>query len=70
MQQEHVGALRRSMYGTRDAPQVWQGEVEKQMKELQFLPSVLHPSLYWCEQRELRVKAHVDDFLCKCPEEE
>lgn len=66
----HVGVLRRSMYGTRDAARVWQGEIEKQMKALQFTLSVLHPSLFRCERRGLLVIAHVDDFLSTGPEQE
>lgn len=66
----HVGVLKRSMYGTRDAPQVWQEEVEKVMTGLQFPSSILYPSLYRCSKRSLLIIAHVDEFLCTGPEEE
>ena len=38
-----VGKLDKAMYGTRDAPQIWQETVEATMLELVFRSSMLHP---------------------------
>ena len=59
-----VGKLEKAMYGTRDAPQIWQGEVRKVMKKLGFEVSLREPSLYHHKERDMDVVAHVDDFLC------
>ena len=59
-----VGKLVKAMYGTRDAPLIWQETVEANMQSLGFLPSKLHPSVYFHRERGLRVLAHVDDFMC------
>ena len=52
------------MYGTRDAPQIWQEVVESKMKSLDFQASGLHPSVYCHHKRGIILLAHVDDFLC------
>ena len=41
----YVGKLDKAMYGTRDAPAVWQEEVEKTMKALGFTPCMSTPCL-------------------------
>jgi hypothetical protein len=51
------------MYGTRDAPQIWQEVVAEVMMRLGFKASLHHPSIYFHLEREIRVIAHVDDFL-------
>ena len=58
------------MYGTRDPPAVWQRLVRKVMTELGFEPSRTTPCVYWHKRRQLRVVAHVDDFLVMGPKEE
>ena len=58
-----VGVLREAMYGTRDAPQIWQ-EVEKAMRDLGFELSILHSSVFYHRIRNVIVVIHVDDFLC------
>ena len=40
-----VGVLRKAMYGTRDAPQIWQNEVRTTMESLGFCMSILQPSV-------------------------
>ena len=40
---QNVGRLRKAMYGTRDAPAVWQRLVKKVMTELGFEPSRTTP---------------------------
>ena len=59
-----VGRLLKAMYGTRDAPLIWQGEVKATMTKIGFEASVLQPAVYYHRARGLYVVAHVDDFLC------
>ena len=59
-----VGMLRKAMYGTRDAPQIWQQEVQKAMESLGFTMSTLQPSVYYHREKDMVVVVHVDDFLC------
>ena len=58
-----VGMLDKSMYGTRDAPIIWQATVDKMLITLGFRCSVLQPGVYIHDCRQLRVMVHVDDFL-------
>jgi hypothetical protein len=55
--------LEKTMYGTRDAPQIWQEVVAEVMGRLRFKASLHHPSIYYHAERDIRVIAHVDDFL-------
>ena len=59
-----VGVLRKAMYGTRDAPQIWQKEVQKALEEVGFEMSILQPSVYFHKEKNMLVIVHVDDFLC------
>ena len=54
-----VVVLRKAMYGTPDAPQIWQEEVEKAMRDLGFELSILHSST---RIRNVIVVIHVDDL--------
>jgi len=67
---QYVGKLKKAMYGLRDAPLVWQGEVRNAMIELGFQPVVSTPCLYYNSLTGVRVLAHVDDFLCTGPKVE
>ena len=67
---QNVGRLRKAMYGTRDAPAVWQRLVRKVMTEMGFEASRTTPCVYWHKRRQLRVVAHVDDFLVTGPKDE
>ena len=40
-----IGKLNKAMYGTRDAPQIWQEVLESKMNEIGFSSSNLHPSV-------------------------
>ena len=62
-----VGLLRKAMYGTRDAPAVWQRLVRRVMAELGFTASRTSACVYVHGARGLRVVAHVDDFLVTGP---
>ena len=59
-----VGLLKRSMYGTRDAPFIWQEEVRRVMEKMGFIASMLQPVVYHHALRKINAVAHVDDFLC------
>ena len=41
-----MGRLEKAMYGTRDAPQVWQEEVRNTMEGLGFIECVTQPGIY------------------------
>ena len=56
--------LEKAMYGTRDAPQIWQKEVQRTMESFGFTMSVLQPSVYYHREKDMIVVVHVDDFLC------
>ena len=58
-----VGVLHKALYGTRDAPQVWQHEVRRTLTELGFRQSIIQPSVYIHDQKGLYLVVHVDDFL-------
>ena len=63
-----VGKLLKSMYGTRDAPQIWQQTVELKLSSLGFVASALHPAIYKHDDKEIRIVVHVDDFCAQGPE--
>ena len=58
-----VGKLQCAMYGTRDAPQIWQEEVGATLGALGFTTSMHQPSMYYHSKRDIKMVAHVDDFL-------
>ena len=60
----YMGKLEKAMYGTRDAPQVWQEEVRKTMEDLGFEECVTQPGIYHHKEKRVQVVSHVDDFLC------
>ncbi len=59
----YVGQLEKAMYGTRDAPAVWQDELEGTLKELGFVSILSTPCLYYHEELDIRIVAHVDDMM-------
>ena len=67
---EMVGLLHRAMYGLREAPAIWQRVVQQLMKELGFRACVTVPCLYYHQERDLLVVAHVDDLLVSGPHDE
>ena len=58
-----MGRLKRAMYGTRDAPLIWQKTLRKVLNNLGFQNSVTTACLYFHKGRDLQVVAHVDDLL-------
>ena len=57
-----VGLLKRSLYGTRDAPSNWEHAIKKVMTDLGFVQGVSNPCLYFHELHDLRCNVHGDDF--------
>ena len=64
---QSVGRLRKAMYGTLDAPAVWQRLVQRVLCSMGFTASRTIPCVYHHRGRQLRVGAHVDDFLVISP---
>ena len=58
------------MYGTRDAPAVWQRLVHRILSELGFNQSRTAACVYVHHRKGFRVVAHVDDFLVTGPRPE
>ena len=55
--------LRRALYGTRDAPAIWQKIMARVMRELVFKPCTSAACVYWHGEKDVQVVAHVDDLL-------
>ena len=63
-QHRYVGKLERPMYGTRDAPMIWQDHLRKTLLDMKFKESVLHAGVFQHETRGVLLRVHVDDMLC------
>ena len=63
MGRDVVGRLKRSMYGTQDAPAVWQRVVGQMLRDRGFLPSRTLACMYYNVETGLNIVAHVDDLL-------
>ena len=59
---DYVGKILKAMYGTRDAPAVWQEEIRALVTSMNFTQSRINPCVYYNRERDLRVNVHVDDF--------
>ena len=62
-QQDLVGLLRQSLYGTRDAAANFQKEVKKFMTRIGFKVGHYNPCTYRHAHRDLRTFVHGDDFV-------
>ena len=51
------------MYGTGDAPQVWQDHLRLVMERLGFAESKMMPGVYFNSSTGIEVATHVDDFF-------
>ena len=60
---KYVGKLVRALYGTRDAPLAWLTVVKSDMSEMGFKECKVTNGVFTHPERDLRVVAHVDDFL-------
>ena len=61
----YVGKLERAMYGTREAPMIWQDHLRETLFDMQFKESVTHPGVFQHETRDILLCVHVDDLLCR-----
>ena len=59
-----VGKLKKAMYGTRDAPQIWADVVRSTLDRLGYKQSLFQPAVYYNLEKDVIVVVHVDDFLC------
>ena len=57
-----VGLLKRSLYGTRDAPSNWEHAIKDVMESIGFNQGVSNPCLYVHDEFSLRCNVHGDDF--------
>ena len=53
---QYVGKLERAVYGTRDAPMIWQDHLRETLLDRKFKESVTHPGVLQHETRDI--------FLC------
>ena len=60
---EFVAKLVRSLYGTRDAPQIWQDHLRRSLQNLGFREAVSTPGVFVHQQRGLELCVHVDDLM-------
>ena len=58
-----IGRLKKSLYGTRDAPLIWHDLLTSTLKSIGFKHSVLNPGLLVHHERGLKLAVHVDDLL-------
>ena len=69
-QGDYVGLLNKALYGTRDAPAVWQEELERTLRNLGFRACMVTPCLYVHQGTGVRIVAHVDDLLVEGDKDE
>ena len=62
-EEDMVGLLQMSLYGTRDAAINFQQEVATFMERLGFMQGQYNPCTFWHAQRQLRTLVHGDDFV-------
>ena len=60
---KYVGRLRRSLYGLRDAPQIWKRHLVSSMADMGFEESKTVPGVVKHKSRNVLVAIHVDDIL-------
>ena len=65
-----VGRLRLSLYGTRDAAQNWQREYTRFLISLGFRRGRASPCNFWHEARDITLTCHGDDFFIVASDEE
>ena len=65
-----VGLLKKSLYGTRDAPANWEAAIKDVMLALGFLQAKSNACLHFHEERNIRIEVHGDDFTGVGPKSE
>ena len=63
MEEDHVGELLLSMYGTRAAAAAWQATVTEHLKGVGFTQGVSNPCLFHHQCRGIRTMIHGDDYV-------
>ena len=63
---DKVGKLKKSLYGLRDAPQIWKRHVVNTLREAGCSESVTMPGILR-HREKMRIAAHVDDLLVSGP---
>ena len=59
----HCGLLLKSMYGTRDAANIWQRDYTELLLREGFSRNTAWPSVFYNEQMDVRLLVHGDDFV-------
>ena len=60
----YVGKFESAIYGTRDAPMIWQDHLRSTLLTMKLKESVTHPGVFQHETRDILLCVHVDDLLC------
>ena len=60
--EKYVGLLKKSLYGTRDAPANWEATILRVMTLLGFVQGRSNSCLYFHPGRQIQVEVHGDDF--------
>lgn len=55
--------LRKSLYGLKQSPHLWQSKLKKKLRLFGFTALLLDPSIYYNPQTNTYLVTHVDDFL-------
>lgn len=66
----HVLRIRKSLYGLRNAPFLFNELLNGHLEDYGLARSQLDPSLYYCKSRSVYLVTHVDDCLVTGPESE
>ena len=62
VEKDKVGRLKRCVYGTRDAGQLWENCYAEKLQELGFIRGLASPCCFYHPQRRIRIVVHGDDF--------
>ena len=60
---KYVGKLNKALYGTRDAPMLWQDTLRAALVGLGFVETLVMPGVFRHPVHELELSAHVDDLF-------
>ena len=61
--------LLKTMYGTRDASSTWQRDYSELMSKYGFSAGKAWPCIFYCEEEDVRLLVHGDDFFCLADDE-
>ena len=64
---EYVRRLRKALYGTREAPQLWNNELRRALGTTGFQSSRLHPRVFNHWRKDVYIVAHMDGLLVAGP---